>query len=293
MIIRLREAQEQDWPGILKAADASLPWQEAGNRQWLGNRRNFDVAHLRRRHYVAEETGENRIVGYGSIEEGPESRRFRVFIVTDARLLDTVGNELYRRLREDLDTLQAQIAWVREEARDQALLAFFRALGFGSARQFRTPEGLEVVMLEQRLATAAHRALRLRDAEARDDEALASLARQLHPDKGAVRLHKPRQGSRTIVAEDEARVIGFALVTFIDYGLGGYGMLEELAIEPGFRGRGIGTRLVRECRDWLASEGCDVMFVSARDDEAAAFYRRLGFTSCTGEWLYCPATIRT
>jgi len=148
--VTIRQAGDDDWEAILKVADASLPWQTAGNREWLENRKRFDES-FPRRHYVAQADGERRILGYGSLEGGPQAGRFRVFVVTDATLLETVGESLYRRLREDLVCVEAQLLWVREEKRDQAVLSFFQQRGFQAVQQFRTEQGLEVVMLEQRV----------------------------------------------------------------------------------------------------------------------------------------------
>src|SRR4051812_4407050 len=91
MPIRLRPLQEQDWPSVLQAADASAPWQTSGNREWLENRKHFDAGRFERRHYVAEKANDGEIVAYGSIEGGPGPGRFRVFVVMEAQLLETVG----------------------------------------------------------------------------------------------------------------------------------------------------------------------------------------------------------
>jgi hypothetical protein len=38
MTITLREPVDTDWPAILEAADAAVPWATAMNRVWLANR---------------------------------------------------------------------------------------------------------------------------------------------------------------------------------------------------------------------------------------------------------------
>ena len=63
-------------------------------------------------------------------------------------------------------------------------------------------------------------------------------------------------------------------------------MVEELVVAPGSRGAGIGTALLRECREWMAASGAEVVFVSAADREAAEFYVRAGFNRCVGPWLW-------
>lgn len=37
---------------------------------------------------------------------------------------------------------------------------------------------------------------------------------------------------------------------------------------------------------WFEAEKLEVVFVSAGDDQAAAFYERLGFERTRGAWLY-------
>jgi GNAT superfamily N-acetyltransferase len=122
-----------------------------------------------------------------------------------------------------------------------------------------------------------------------DDEAgIGGLLRQLHPDQPAVfRPDQVRQGARSFVAAEGEEIVGFALATFVDYGLSSYGMIEELVVDAGRRGRGVGTALVEACREWLAEEQVEVIFVSALDGAAVAFYRRSGFVPCSGPWFYC------
>jgi|SRR5450432_3164955 len=151
MQFQLRSPGSEDWEAIRGCADASLPWHPKGNEEWVQNRMRFDTAKYERRHYVAEDIASNEVVAYGSIESGPVAGRFRVFVVMDARMLPEAGEVLYRQLREDLKSLGANVAWVREEARDVNVLGFFQQHGFVGANQYQTPGGLEVVMLEQHL----------------------------------------------------------------------------------------------------------------------------------------------
>ena len=155
MNVRLRTPAEQDWPAIGRAADASLPWQQRGNREWLRNRMDFDDHRYARRHYVAEAAGTGEVCGYGSVEGGPTPARYRVFVVTAAALLPSVGEALLARLLEDMASLGARIAWAREEARDAPLLEFFRRHAFVGEREFTTDDGLRIVTLERDLAAAA------------------------------------------------------------------------------------------------------------------------------------------
>lgn len=147
----LRTPVEADWPGILAAAHTSAPWAGERNQEWLHHRQNFDDKAWRRRHYVLENRLTRHIVGYGAAEEGPEAGVFRVYVVMDAERLDNAGQHLYDRLEMDLKALNARGAWVREEARDTALLGFFARQQFKETRRAVLPDGMEVVRMEKRL----------------------------------------------------------------------------------------------------------------------------------------------
>jgi hypothetical protein len=149
MNAHLREPTNEDWPAVLRAANASLPWRLEGNQEWLDNRRNFDEVTYQRRHYVVVDSASSNIVGYGAIEGGSAPGRYRVFVVMDAQLLPSAGEVLYQRLHEELRALGDATAWVREEARDKNVLDFFRGHGFANEQQFTTEQGLEVVTLER------------------------------------------------------------------------------------------------------------------------------------------------
>jgi GNAT superfamily N-acetyltransferase len=134
----------------------------------------------------------------------------------------------------------------------------------------------------------------IRSPLAGDEEGLASLLSQPHPDRPAIfRPNQVRQGARSFVATEDEAIVGFALATFVDYGLSSYGMIEELVVDAGRRGRSVGTGLIDACREWLAGQGIEVVFVSALDSAAEAFYRRCGFVPCRGPWLYwVPPVLR-
>jgi N-acetylglutamate synthase-like GNAT family acetyltransferase len=148
--IFLRAAIEDDWPAILALADAALPWDTGGNREWLENRKRFGG---RRRHYVAEEEPSGQVAGYGAVEEGPEPGHFRLLVVMDpARLRDYFAAELYQQLTADLVEMEAHGAWVREYARDTPILDFFGERGFVEQNRFAPPGYEEMVVLVKRLA---------------------------------------------------------------------------------------------------------------------------------------------
>ena len=55
-------------------------------------------------------------------------------------------------------------------------------------------------------------------------------------------------------------------------------VIEDLVVQPAFRGRGLGGRLVAEAMDLARKEGCAEVSVSTMPENkrAKAFYRRLG-----------------
>jgi N-acetylglutamate synthase-like GNAT family acetyltransferase len=133
--------------------------------------------------------------------------------------------------------------------------------------------------------------LNIRASVPSDADALERLLRQLHPDRPVMlRPDEVRQSARSFVATEADLVVGFALATFVDYGLSSYGMIEELVVDTSQRGRGVGTALLTACQEWLTEQRIEVVFVSALDDAAEAFYRRYGFVPCQGSWLYWVPT---
>jgi hypothetical protein len=150
--IELRAPMDDDWPAILRCAEAAAPWAGDANGAWLENRRAFDAERFGRRHYVAVDGRE--IVGYGAIE-GDGEGRWRLFVVTAPdRLTASVGATMFERLTADLSELGAKAAWMREEARDQALISFAIEHGFSATQRFEF-EGTEIVVLERDLRTDA------------------------------------------------------------------------------------------------------------------------------------------
>jgi ribosomal protein S18 acetylase RimI-like enzyme len=60
---------------------------------------------------------------------------------------------------------------------------------------------------------------------------------------------------------------------------GGRGELDSMFVEERFRGRGIGSELIRRALAWLGSMGASskVVTVAHANEEALAFYKRFGF----------------
>lgn len=127
----------------------------------------------------------------------------------------------------------------------------------------------------------------VRPATTDDRAGIRRVLLELHPDGvDGVTLPQVRQEARTFVATDDERVVGVAVATLVDYGREAYGSIEELVVESRSRGRGIGRALLDQCLRWLEASGAEVVFVSALDDEVAAFYLSAGFARCTGPWLF-------
>lgn len=90
-------------------------------------------------------------------------------------------------------------------------------------------------------------------------------------------LHRKLNHDRDLllVAVEEDRVIGTVM--------GGYdghrGWLYSIAVDPGYRRRGVATALVRRMEQLLAGRGCPKinLQVMPSNPQAVEFYRSLGF----------------
>lgn len=144
-----------------------------------------------------------------------------------------------------------------------------------SIREARPGDAADLVYLINQLAAYE----RLAHAS-RPDE--ATLAAQLAEDA------RPR--IEALVAHDTAsgRCIGFALY-FPNYStfLTNFGLfLEDLFVEPEFRGQGVGLALFTELARIAAERGCQRLDWNVLDwnETAIAFYRKLGATSMD-DWV--------
>ncbi len=93
-------------------------------------------------------------------------------------------------------------------------------------------------------------------------------------------LDNPQLG-RLFVLRDNGRVIGMAnaLITVSTAQGSRVVLLEDVVLEPGHRGGGLGRRLVEHVCDWAGSQGMTRVTLLADKDNAPAlsFYERLGF----------------
>jgi ribosomal-protein-alanine N-acetyltransferase len=85
-------------------------------------------------------------------------------------------------------------------------------------------------------------------------------------------LHRP--DGLMLVAEQDGRLLGYAVA----WG-GEETHIANLAVAPGERRQGIGTRLVGEVTEFARRVGAESLFLEVREGNTGAreFYRRLGF----------------
>ena len=142
----------------------------------------------------------------------------------------------------------------------------------------------------------------LRAAEPRDLEAIVGLIRGLAefeqlehlvcvtPQTLAPHLFGPRPVAEALVAESGDRVVAFALFfTNFSTFLAQPGLyLEDLFVEPGHRGKGIGEALLRRLAQLAAARGCGRFEWSVLEwnEHAIRFYERMGATVMP-DWRIC------
>jgi GNAT superfamily N-acetyltransferase len=86
-----------------------------------------------------------------------------------------------------------------------------------------------------------------------------------------------------IAEDEEGQVIGLlsASQRWTLWHTGACVLIEELVVDEGARGQGVGHALIQAALDWARTQGCSEVEVSTDHDntDAQAFYRRLGFQS--------------
>ena len=115
-----------------------------------------------------------------------------------------------------------------------------------------------------------------------DQEPLVLLWARVFPDDPArnqpdlmIRNKLRVQPELLLVAEAEGELVGAVMAGFD----GTRGWIYHLAVLPEFRGRGIGTALVREAEEELAGLGCLKINLQVRAENAdvVEFYRTAGY----------------
>jgi GNAT superfamily N-acetyltransferase len=128
-------------------------------------------------------------------------------------------------------------------------------------------------------------ALTIRDAEARDAEAIAALLGQLgYPasaDALPARLERLRiVGDRVIVADLDGAVVGLAQLHVsptLEYERPA-AKLAALVVDESRRGQGVGRALVEAMEAEARARRCELLFLTtaARREDAHDFYHRVG-----------------
>ncbi|MBI4416870.1 MAG: GNAT family N-acetyltransferase [Euryarchaeota archaeon] len=105
----------------------------------------------------------------------------------------------------------------------------------------------------------------------------AAFARQLRSNR-----------TRYLGAFDRTRLVGVVLGTHDTR----KGWINRLAVHPGYRRRGVATRLVRECERTLRKAGIEMFAALIEGDNAAseALFRKLGYD--TGRLIYARKKLR-
>ena len=144
----------------------------------------------------------------------------------------------------------------------------------------------------------------IRRAEACDRQVMISLMGALHDSEAALESNRAkgevsaeshlihvlgemeRLGGDCLVAEVEGQVEGFLVYTieedpgtFVKPDRRRHGLLWDISVSAGMRGRGIGRRLVEAAEAALKSRGIAEMrlYVLAANKRAQALYRELGY----------------
>jgi GNAT superfamily N-acetyltransferase len=139
----------------------------------------------------------------------------------------------------------------------------------------------------------------IRECKAEDFDGVVVLLRQLWPgrslDLGALRntfgdsLGSDRQ--IFLCAESDQKVVGFGSLTLKRslWNAASVGYVDEMVIDEGHRGRGIGSQILERLILWARDQGCSHVELDSafHRKDAHAFYERRGFQSYA--FLYSKA----
>jgi GNAT superfamily N-acetyltransferase len=107
-----------------------------------------------------------------------------------------------------------------------------------------------------------------------------------------------REGDAGVVAEEEGRPVGAAWFRHFTADEPGYGFLDELtpeisiAVDPGHRGRGVGTALLRALCERAVGDRIAALSLSVeRANPARRLYEHLGFVEVEGTADACTMRI--
>ncbi len=129
--------------------------------------------------------------------------------------------------------------------------------------------------------------MRIRNAIKKDKKGVSELYYKLHPveekenkEKGLlVPIEKSKIKSILLVAEEDKQIAGFIWAHFIQYGFFKYGTIDELFVKKEFRGRGIGSALLKKAIKKLQNFKVKIILVGTEKEnkEAIKLYKKVGF----------------
>jgi len=95
-----------------------------------------------------------------------------------------------------------------------------------------------------------------------------------------------RQDHLILVSETSGEIVGVLhLIFYPDVLLGSLNChVNFLLVKEGYRGKGVGSGLLDEARNWAKKKGALEMHVDTKFEDAAKFYRKYGFKD-DGVWL--------
>ena len=107
-----------------------------------------------------------------------------------------------------------------------------------------------------------------------------------------------REGDAGVVAMGDGRPVGAAWYRLFSADEPGYGFLDEatpevsIAVDPAFRGRGVGTALLDALCERARGDGLPALSLSVeRDNPARRIYERRGFVEVEGTADACTMRI--
>lgn len=123
--------------------------------------------------------------------------------------------------------------------------------------------------------------IQIRAARAEDlDEVVALLERTALPPDGL----DEQFGDAYAVALADGRIVGVGGIEVY----GGAGLLRSVAVDPAWRGSGLGLRLTEDRLRWAGARGLDTVYLLTTT--AAGFFPRLGFAPVERDAV--PAEVR-
>ncbi|ASI13743.1 GNAT family N-acetyltransferase [Candidatus Mancarchaeum acidiphilum] len=137
----------------------------------------------------------------------------------------------------------------------------------------------------------------LKEATDSDEKGLTRLYRKLYEGDEDQDFFKSKaipsyfkSGSKVFIARSGNDTIGFVWAIYYEHIKSkGIGIIEELYVDDGYRGRGIGKELVSKAIDYLKKKKVLVVIVTTdpQMEDAQKFYKAVGF-KVSREWFYYP-----